>query len=800
MSTIAAKELKEKFGFESIFETNLTTGRIKARELSFGKLIDKLKRYRGGTFHYSFGDFIYGGKKYTHTNGDDYYGIVHGNVKDGRVNLLGVSHRIELDYGNKFYKSIDYPLKYNNDYTNIERVVFTIQIPFVDPISDAYEDKYALIIHFFEYEHFRFVYHDLLGYSLDWPKADTIALYDDVLSNGRGISVEELLWVYRTAPDFVLRRRDDDDLIQDIKDFVSYDIDTFFFSWFRDASSPIIRALLSFSDLKSAYDHFKDYPEDAIRTYSGLSDFQRQIFTTILSMLSRRYKHTKKDSKFFIGKEYKLDSNLGQESGDTFYLRQLKKTPDTLVSTPVGFTKSPGLDVEISKEFFHPLDRVTLVDTITGEEQIVTAIEVKRLSDAAEWEAVMDAVTVVFSVIAILVSVGTLAAGASGIVALLAVSEIVIGGIDIFVVLARSKLEKTEGGKWFIENWDRLNLAIGLLSIGGALRRGILKYGPKLLLGLKKVAIRGGKQLKKFIEQLLTSLQVEFYFAYRNQVLLGTLGFTIKDLADVVGRRFANKMARFGVSVFKPLDNESKIFGIIYDGEKILEGTKAQIKAALKDVFPHGVDDLDIIKNLDKILDEVNTINTLKKNKDFLKYFDELNSGLVSRVFPKLLSVGEEAVLRFYTTNLGYKNFNKALRGEIPMSDFYLAQEKLMNQALDKLPKYDSTSSLLYRIENLSDNQIKLIYKKGEIITNKHFTSATYDPEAIAEAMRYRKYTVLVRIEGKNGKLIENLSTFNKEKEVIFMSKTRFEVVDIRLSTSPEDYLTPIKTIILKEL
>ncbi|KMQ70036.1 ADP-ribosyltransferase [Chryseobacterium sp. FH2] len=132
------------------------------------------------------------------------------------------------------------------------------------------------------------------------------------------------------------------------------------------------------------------------------------------------------------------------------------------------------------------------------------------------------------------------------------------------------------------------------------------------------------------------------------------------------------------------------------------------------------------------------------------------------------------------------------------MTEFYKTQEKIMNEALKKLPIYES-ESLLYKIENLTQEQINKMYKKGEEITNNHFTSSSYNDFAIGKAMERRPHTILVRIEGNSGRLIEGLSTFNKEKEVLFKSKTKFYVDDIRMSTSPEDYITPIKTIILKE-
>lgn len=191
-------------------------------------------------------------------------------------------------------------------------------------------------------------------------------------------------------------------------------------------------------------------------------------------------------------------------------------------------------------------------------------------------------------------------------------------------------------------------------------------------------------------------------------------------------------------------------------------------------------------------------LQILLKNEDFRKIYKELANGTVKRAFRENLLLEEEAVLRFYTTNAGYKNFNKALRGELQMTEFYKTQEKLMNQALDKLPNYKS-ESLLYRIENLSEEQIDKIYKVGNTIENKHFTSTTYSEEAIERAIELRLANLLIRIEGKKGRLIENLSTLKSEKEVLFKSNSKFYVKDIGFEPNPYEPWIPIKRIILIE-
>ena len=167
-----------------------------------------------------------------------------------------------------------------------------------------------------------------------------------------------------------------------------------------------------------------------------------------------------------------------------------------------------------------------------------------------------------------------------------------------------------------------------------------------------------------------------------------------------------------------------------------------------------------------------------------------------------ILTIEEEAVLKFYTTNTGYKNLNSALREEIAMTDFYAAQKKLMEQALSKISNstYNGSQNLLYRIENLTETQISSIYIEGSFFNSKSFTSATYSEYAISYAIRTRPHTVLIRIEGKNGKLIEDLSTLPSEKEILFKTQSEFKVTKVGYDYNPDDPMKPIKTIWLKEI
>ena len=158
----------------------------------------------------------------------------------------------------------------------------------------------------------------------------------------------------------------------------------------------------------------------------------------------------------------------------------------------------------------------------------------------------------------------------------------------------------------------------------------------------------------------------------------------------------------------------------------------------------------------------------------------------------------EEAILRFYTTESGYKNLNIALNGNARVTEDIIAQKSLMNQALSKLPNYKS-DDLLYRIEDLSDKEISKIYKEGQDVVKQVFTSSTYSFKALRDAVLVRRYRVIIRIDGKNGKLIEGLSTLKPEKEVLFKSGTVFTVKKVSWTQDPLDWMKLVREITLIE-
>ena len=173
-------------------------------------------------------------------------------------------------------------------------------------------------------------------------------------------------------------------------------------------------------------------------------------------------------------------------------------------------------------------------------------------------------------------------------------------------------------------------------------------------------------------------------------------------------------------------------------------------------------------------------LKVLGENPAFQKILVELSS---TRYMAKYLSLEEEVAVRLYTSGY-YSGLNRALRGEIAITEEYKVYKELLNNALNKLPK--TSSSTFYRLEKWSPESLKKEYITGKTVEKKAFTSSTYDYMA-AEEMMFddASYNVLIKIIGKNGKNIEEASLLPAEKEVLFKSNTKFLVGEIKPIPSP---------------
>ncbi|WP_326984285.1 ADP-ribosyltransferase domain-containing protein [Chryseobacterium sp. MYb264] len=177
-------------------------------------------------------------------------------------------------------------------------------------------------------------------------------------------------------------------------------------------------------------------------------------------------------------------------------------------------------------------------------------------------------------------------------------------------------------------------------------------------------------------------------------------------------------------------------------------------------------------------------LKVLGENPAFQKILVELSN---TRYMAKYLSLEEETAVRLYTSGY-YSGLNRALRGEITITEEYKVFKELLNNALKKLPK--TSSSTFYRLEKMSPELLKKEYAIGKTVEKKGFTSSTYDYMSAEEMMVDDVgFNVFIKITGKNGKNIEATSKIPAEREVLFKSNTKFFVESINevpKSSNPE--------------
>ncbi len=186
------------------------------------------------------------------------------------------------------------------------------------------------------------------------------------------------------------------------------------------------------------------------------------------------------------------------------------------------------------------------------------------------------------------------------------------------------------------------------------------------------------------------------------------------------------------------------------------------------------------LKNKTKeLIDEIyDFIKVLKKNFNYVECIRLANK---NRVFALWMAVEYEAMIKFYTGNV-YQILNKALRGVggVKMTKDLEAMRKVLDKALEKLPPSIYNEGILQRSLSLTELEIKNLFKVGKDFTEKGFMSTTYSEAVLLDWMAVNPAdNVIIKVMGKNGKLIEDASLLPHEAEVLFKSNTTFVVKSV---------------------
>ncbi len=134
-----------------------------------------------------------------------------------------------------------------------------------------------------------------------------------------------------------------------------------------------------------------------------------------------------------------------------------------------------------------------------------------------------------------------------------------------------------------------------------------------------------------------------------------------------------------------------------------------------------------------------------------------------------------------------HKDLNRLLSYS-PEDDYILTFEKYLNYSLEKLPPYNG-KKLLRRPDYFDELYINQ-QSKGYVWEVKKFLSCTYDMVWSGDLL----YEIYTKKDNSKARVIEPYAFRRGEKEVLFMSNTVFEIIDIKIVEFDE------QRIVLQEL
>ncbi len=177
-------------------------------------------------------------------------------------------------------------------------------------------------------------------------------------------------------------------------------------------------------------------------------------------------------------------------------------------------------------------------------------------------------------------------------------------------------------------------------------------------------------------------------------------------------------------------------------------------------------------------------VRILKGNRLYLKALTRVNK---KRNLGRWIVVESEAMIKVYTTFI-YSNLNNALRGlkGVKLTRELKAMQKILDNALEKLPISKYNKKVLQRSAYFTEKQIKKQFKVGKEWIDKGFMSTTHSEKALYRWLKKKpEHNVIFKVFGKNGKLIENAAYDITEHEVLFKSGTKFVVEKISKMRHP---------------
>ncbi|MGH1383812.1 ADP-ribosyltransferase [Kordia sp.] len=468
------------------------------------------------------------------------------------------------------------------------------------------------------------------------------------------------------------------------------------------------------------------------------------------------------------------------------------------------FSKSRSVvDVEFSNGFneigsYNPLDVIKFTQYNDKGEAVtmnVPAIFIRHVSYIKKWERISKVIRFGFNILMVVGSAATIYSGASSMMLYAAITDMGLATGDIFVQGKELKKSDYVGqeAQNFLRLWNEIYNTLGLVTFSPIAIKVVATNAPKIvhsganiLQGTGRVFLKkeAYKKVKELTLKAIHNLEIPNFNKTGLQII--AVGEKLAGLKNI------SKLQKVGAVFCRNIHGD---ITVIYKSIPIAIGKAKEISLQLHEALKLGKQEL--LSYLQELTDVCRLVLKNKKFLDIIRYV------INHREFKGFLSIHQEAIITYYTAS-GFDKLNKALRGIILLRKEYISFERLLNKALDKLPNsiYNGAEYTLYRSVEMSEELIKKLFLGKKVYTEEGFFSTSFHRKKFLENwFQYKpNHNVIFKVQGKNGKLVEVISDIVDEAEVLFKSKTEFEILSINPAPHPFDPTLEIYEIILIEL
>lgn len=407
-------------------------------------------------------------------------------------------------------------------------------------------------------------------------------------------SKEELIWLYENAADFTLRALKPEQLWKHIKMFYDYDTKGIF-SYFKDASLPLIRALFAFNSTERIGFLMKELNEnqefvkniydalDGTMLFEGKEQKLQTVFASLMTGFCFADVSTLHFTNeiFYVGKDYFVNvknTNENNEAGK-YWVEQRYKSETYYVDSGTAIIEMGGEQVLTNRIKLNPLDIVTLLQKDTDSLLFVPVLFLKDIDHQKDLENLMTAIRIGVDILAIALTISTLG-GASPLLAVAGALEIGLSVADIAVMTNKDKLSEE-----FLKTWEKIYIIGGLATASPVVVSSLYKLGGKILASSAKT------EMKNYVQSCMMKMLLESEI--RN--------FT-KNTLKIANKEIIKKLTIniFDENSFKYLLDEGCLLihgnvkngknvqeeiSIIYKGISVIQGRTGDVAPILKRLY-----------------------------------------------------------------------------------------------------------------------------------------------------------------------------------------------------------------------